>query len=445
MPRVYGAFIAANDFNEVGSPGSIGSLIISEVAAFSSGNSPVAADWFEVINTSPHTVNLTGWKMDDSSKLFTSAVLLNGVTNIAPGEAVIFLETANLAATRPSFLSNWFGAFPPAGLQIGSYTGSSLGLSTGGDGVNLFDSLGNVRASVSFGASPLAAPFKTFDKSFGLNQTIISQLSSVGVHSAFVAVNSPNEIGSPGTGGKLVISEVAPWSSGSSPVAGDWFELSNTGATLLELTGWKMDDNSQSPVGAVLLTGITNIAPGESVIFIEATNLALARATFTSNWFGANPPVGLQIGTYTGSGVGLGTGGDAVNLYSSNNVLQASVSFGTSPTGPYATFDNAAGANGTALSQLSVAGNNGAFIAVNSPTETGSPGVMTVPALGLTQTGTEALLSWSVEAVGYRLEESAALGANSNWTNSQSPVLTNGQLGAAASLTNEVRFFRLRK
>ena len=33
---------------DFGSPGSIGGLIISEVAPWSSGNSPVASDWFEV-------------------------------------------------------------------------------------------------------------------------------------------------------------------------------------------------------------------------------------------------------------------------------------------------------------------------------------------------------------------------------------------------------------
>ena len=442
VPRVYGAFIAANDFNEIGSPGTLGGLIISEVAAFSSGSSPVTADWFEVINTSPHTVNLAGWKIDDSSKLFASAALLNGITNIAPGEAVIFLETASPATVSSNFLANWFGAFPPAGLQIGSYTGSGLGLSTGGDGVNLFDSLGTLRASVSFGASPLAAPFATFDNSFGLNATL-SQLSAVGVHSAFIAANNPNETGSPGTGGKLVISEVAPWSSGSSPVAGDWFELSNTGATPVDLTGWKMDDNSQSPIGAVTLTGVTNLAPGESAVFIEATNLALARATFISNWFGANPPAGLQIGSYTGSGVGLGTGGDAVNIYSSSNVLQASVSFGASPAGPFATFDNGAGVNNAAITNLSAVGSNGAFIAVNNATETGSPGIMTVPQLTLSLTGVEGALRWSVEAVDYRLEDTTALGAG--WTNSLGVVLTNGQLGATAPLTNDVRFFRLRK
>ena len=49
-----------------------GTLIISEVAPWSSGNSPVGADWFEVTNTGAITVNLTGWRMDDSSPSFAN-------------------------------------------------------------------------------------------------------------------------------------------------------------------------------------------------------------------------------------------------------------------------------------------------------------------------------------------------------------------------------------
>ena len=51
-------------------------VIISEVAPWSSGNSPYMADWFEVTNTSTSAVNITGWKMDDNSNSFGSAVAL---------------------------------------------------------------------------------------------------------------------------------------------------------------------------------------------------------------------------------------------------------------------------------------------------------------------------------------------------------------------------------
>ncbi len=173
----------------------------------------------------------------------------------------------------------------------------------------------------------------------------------------------------------IQITEVAPWSSGNSPVGKDWFELTNTGAAAVTLTGWKMDDDSASFASAAALSGITSIAAGESVIFIEGGNSTI-NASFLNTWFGANAPAGLQIGSYSGSGVGLSTGSDAVNIFNNAGVLQASVSFGASPTGTFATFDNAAGLSGTTISQLSAVGVNGAFVAVNDVNEIGSPGAI---------------------------------------------------------------------
>ena len=356
----------------------ISSIIISEVAAWSSGNSPVAADWFEITNTGVAPVNLTGWRVDDSSASFASALTLNGVTSIAPGESVIFLESASPATIATTFRNNWFGANPPANLQIGSYTGGGIGLSTGGDEVNIYNAAGILQSKVVFGASPAGPTFATFNNAAGLNNATISQLSAVGVNGAFMAVNSAAEIGSPGTVGLLFISEVAPWSSGNSPVAADWFEVTNGTAFPVDITGWKVDDSSGSPLAALPLTGITVINAGESVIFFETANPASTTATFRNTWFGANAPAGLRFGSYTGGGIGLSTGGDAVNLYNSTGVVQASVLFGASPAGPvYPTFDNAAGLNNVTISQLSAVGVNGAFSAPNptaGSTEIGSPG-----------------------------------------------------------------------
>ncbi|MBV1688580.1 tandem-95 repeat protein [Novosphingobium sp. G106] len=176
------------------------------------------------------------------------------------------------------------------------------------------------------------------------------------------------------------ITEVAPWASGSSPGGADWFEVTNTGAVAVNLTGWKMDDNSNAFGNAVALSGVTNLAVGESVIFIEApagasaSQIAALKAAFIDTWFGGHPPVNLQIGTYCGSGVGLSTGGDAVNLYNASGVLQANVSFGASPNGPFPTFDNTAGLNNAAITTVSSVGTNGAFNAAHDGAEVGSPG-----------------------------------------------------------------------
>jgi uncharacterized protein YjiK len=354
-------------------------LIVTEVSPWSStpANSPLGADWFEVTNISAAAVDVTGWKVDDSSPTFATAVALNGITSIAPGESVIFVE--GTATTATNFKSNWFGASPPAGLQVGSYTGSGIGLSTSGDAVNLFTAAGVLHSGVTFGAADAASPWQTFDNTRAQYNTAISLLSVVGVNGAFTAANSPNEVGSPGYSapGVLRITEVAPWSSGNSPVARDWFEVTNIGARAVDVTGWKVDDSSESFAAAVPTSGITSIAPGETVIYIDTSTLAATKSAFLSNWFGASPPASLQVGGYSGSDVGLSTGGDAVNLYDTNNVRHASVSFGVATsTAPYRSFDNAAAANVSAITTLSATGVNGAFIAANSPNEIGSPGVI---------------------------------------------------------------------
>lgn len=355
----------------------VATVSITEAAPWSSSVDPIKADWFEVTNNGTTDLDITGWKVDDDSKAFSSALALNGITSIKPGESVIFLETtaSNTATVIANFKSTWFGSNVPADLQVGSYTGGSIGLSSGGDQVNLFDASGNLKANIVFGTSTTN---KTFNNAASLNNATITTLSQVGVNDAFAAKNDANQIGSPGTTGKLFISEVAPWSSGDSTVGADWFEVTNTKAVAVDITGWKVDDNSQSPAAAVALSGITTINPGESVIFVETNDLAGKTTAFLNNWFGANPPAGLKIGNYTGSGIGLSGSGDQVNLYNGvSSTPVASVLFGALSTGTFKTFDNTAGLTtiAQAVTQLSAVGTNGAFVAVNSTTEIGSPGV----------------------------------------------------------------------
>ena len=170
----------------------------------------------------------------------------------------------------------------------------------------------------------------------------------------------------------IVVSEVAPWASGNAPYATDWFELTNTGTAAVSISGWKIDDNSGSFASAAALTGIASIAAGESVIFTESP-----AASFLSTWFGSQLPSGLQIGNYTGKGVGFSADGDAVNIYNASGALQASVSFGSSDAeAPFRSFDNAAGVNNAAISTLSAAGVNGAFVAKQGVAEIGSPGTI---------------------------------------------------------------------
>ena len=168
---------------------------ITEVAPWSSGNSPVAADWFELTNFGASAVDISGWRVDDNSFSFAASVALTGITSIAPGESVIFIEGA---AANTNFVPTWFGpSGAPAGLQIGRYSGSGIGLSTGGDAVVVFNTAGTELTRVSFGTSSASAPFRSFDNSFGLTGVTITDLSANGINNAFVAF-AGGEIGSPG-------------------------------------------------------------------------------------------------------------------------------------------------------------------------------------------------------------------------------------------------------
>jgi len=178
----------------------------------------------------------------------------------------------------------------------------------------------------------------------------------------------------------IVLTEVHPSGSGNGNYAADWFELTNTGAAAVDITGWQMDDNSNG-TAKVGLRGVTSIGAGKSIVFFEGTATGSTDTTittaFNSAW-GTSFVFGTNIGAYGGSGVGLSTAGDAVNIFDAGGNLITGVAFGSATTG--VTFDNATlQIGGTSLplpiiSTLSVNGTNGAYI--SSIGEIGSPGAI---------------------------------------------------------------------
>jgi len=56
-------------------------VVISEIHPGGSGAS-YAADWFEVTNTGTTTVDITGWKFDDSSNEFGTAIALRRLRDL---------------------------------------------------------------------------------------------------------------------------------------------------------------------------------------------------------------------------------------------------------------------------------------------------------------------------------------------------------------------------
>ena len=144
----------------------------------------------------------------------------------------------------------------------------------------------------------------------------------------------------------LSISEVAAWSSGNSPFGADWFEITNTGSSADQ--HHRLEDGRRARTRSASRGGAErdhqHRAGRVGDLHRDRRPARRTSATFLTTWFGANAPAGLQIGSYSGGGVGLSTGGDAVNLFDAGgSAAVASVTFGVSPTGPFATFNNAAG------------------------------------------------------------------------------------------------------
>jgi Lamin Tail Domain/PEP-CTERM motif len=168
-------------------------LVITE--AMSSSGSGGTADWFELTNTGAAPLTITDDRMDDNSFTFTGlSVALLGVATIAPGESAVFIESAAPATDIPAFRTFWGGAGALAGVQIGSYSGSGVSLSSNGDGVIIFDSVGNTIAGpVDFGAA-------TSGVSFGYNPTTqtFGDLSQAGQFGAFTSADPLGNVGSPG-------------------------------------------------------------------------------------------------------------------------------------------------------------------------------------------------------------------------------------------------------
>ncbi len=478
-------------------------LIVSEVAPWSSGNSPgVAADWFEVTNVSASAIGITGWKIDDDSASFANASALSGVTTIAPGQSAIFVDGDATKIT--AFVNTWFGGTLPTDVLIGNYGGPGLG--TGGDGVNLFDAGGTLVTGVTFGASPAASPFATFDNAAG--NANVSTLSVVGVNGAFsvidVGVNAAAVlIGSPGTiavapvpvttlagiaatdaaaaeegqnpgtftvlrtgdtsaplavsytiGGdasatdytptlpgtvtipvgatqatitiipvddalaeaaetvaltlvdtadydvaanagsatvtiadndsavadfNLQVTEIWPGNSVGANLTADWFELTNSGSE-----AWVSgvapdlyyDDSPPTPANATLISGITQIDPGESVVVVVGS--AADAQTFTAVWGPVIELTGVEIG-FT-AGAGLGANGDGVGIFVGLPGTGATpADFESYPAGSVGqSYDVAPAA-------FSVAGQNGAVATApngDGQSAVGSPGKTPAPAAG---------------------------------------------------------------
>lgn len=167
---------------------------------------------------------------------------------------------------------------------------------------------------------------------------------------------------------QLKITEVQSSENTGAVTHQDWWELTNLGSSAVDISGYKFDDGSANVANSVVLSPSLTINPGESIIFVET----MAEADFRT-WWGTGLSLSTRIFTYTGSGLGLSSGGDGVNVWDASDTLVASVTFGAATTGTTFGYDPGTGTFG-GLSQVGV---NGAFSAFENG-DIGSPGTIGV-------------------------------------------------------------------
>lgn len=108
---------------------------------------------------------------------------------------------------------------------------------------------------------------------------------------------------------------ITEWMYNSVGTGGEFVEITNTGASAIDLTGWSFDDDSQTP-GGFSLSGIGVLAAGASALITEVSD-----ADFRLNWGLSNA---VQIaGSNT---VNLGRS-DEINIFNASNVLVDRLTF----------------------------------------------------------------------------------------------------------------------
>ncbi len=341
----------------IGASVALVNLQITEMFPGQSG-ADLTEDWFEITN-----LGNTAWVSgvdpdlyyDDESADAGAADQIFGITDIQPGERVIVLIGDN-SSVMP-FMNVWNPVVDLSGIEVGYTDGSGLG--SGGDGVTLWigDPLSG-GAQVDFETYPDTAnnDGQSYDVELAMFSTVGN--ASFAVETLALggdAADTPN-IASPGNVAPVLeiqVSEIFPGQDGTD-LTNDWFEILNSGTATWTPAdgGLYYDDVSADPNDAVLIQGLTALAPGQRAIVVVDGDQADA-TTFENVWSPVIDLSNVEVG-FTGGAAGLGGGGDSVFLWLGDPLGSGSVIASAS-------YPDTAGFDGQSydveLSAFSVVGN----------------------------------------------------------------------------------------
>ena len=294
-------------------------LQITEMFPGQSGTD-LTEDWFEIYNS-----GTVAWVSgvdpdlyyDDESADDSTADLIQGITDIQPGERVIVLITDNSGGEVDQFNTIWGEVVDLTGIEVGYTDGSGLG--SGGDGVALWLGTPIPSTLIDFETYPDTASNdgQSYDVEVGAFSTVGNASNAVQTLALGGDANNIPNIASPGNVLPfldLQISEIFPGQVGTD-LTEDWFEIVNNGTATWTSSDGDLyyDDDSADPSAADIIQGITDIQPGERVIVLVTDNTSGEVAQFNSIWSPVTDLNGIEIGFTDGSG--LGGGGDTVTLW----------------------------------------------------------------------------------------------------------------------------------
>ena len=254
--------------------------VMSSSAATTAAGVSYAGDWFEMTNYGDAAVDITGWKVDDSSFAFATALALNGITSVGIGESVMFTESVNAGGVHVADFKTFWGL--GASVQVGSYTGSAIGLSSGGDGVSVWTSSGTEINRVNFG---LATSGKTFywgyEATGTLGTSTLGTLSVTGTDGAITSNASgvggvgASDIGSPGVA-LTVSSPNLYWTSNGTTLGG---------IAAWDSSGSNWSSSNTSVAGAAWTAGKTAIFGGTAGTVTIGSAITAGGLTFSTTGY----------------------------------------------------------------------------------------------------------------------------------------------------------------
>ncbi len=274
------------------------SVVINEINYNGSElNDP--GDWVELHNPGDQAVDLSGWSFNDTSGTF---ILPAGTVLSAGGYLVLAESSAEFASVHPGV--------PHLGNLLFGFSGA-------GERLQLRNGEGTVVDSVTYSDD---VPWPTLPDGNGPTLELLDAASDNGVAESWFASLDP--FGTPAAENsvtrfdpceepppQLIITEIH-YNSALAFEVGDWVEIANPTASVVDLSGWRFEDEDH----VFEMAAGVSLAPGELLLLVE-DNAA----------FEAGYGVLEQVGGVFG--FGLSGGGERIALSSPTGCLVDAVEY----------------------------------------------------------------------------------------------------------------------